>query len=179
MIKLVKHSYEILDQAPGLDGIYQQIEIAGRTCYKSQRPEGQTAKNFVDRMVSSKHHAMLEHGTVYLQAKSEYINFYIHPEDGKDELVNPLNKYYDNPYSTVDYSVDRDGNEFLHVTTNYRVLVEHNWLDDLKYLCEPTEYHEKRVTVKFITNIGVSREFNRHRVNSMAEQSTRYRTIAA
>ena len=30
-----------------------------------------------------------------------------------------------------------------YVTTNYRVLLENGWLDDLKYICEPTEFHEK------------------------------------
>ena len=51
-----------------------------------------------------------------------------------------------------------------YVTTNYRVLVENNWLDDLKYLCEPTQYHEKRYTFKVTTSIGVSREGNRHKL---------------
>ena len=36
------------------------------------------------------------------------------------------------------------------------------------------EYHDKRVTVKFICNLGVSREFNRHRADSINEESTRY-----
>jgi thymidylate synthase (FAD) len=56
----------------------------------------------------------------------------------------------------------------------YRVLQENNWLDDLEYLCEPTEYHEKRVTVKFVTDQGILREFTRHRVFSFAVESTRY-----
>lgn len=30
-MKLIKPSYEILPQAPGLEGVYKQIEIAGRT----------------------------------------------------------------------------------------------------------------------------------------------------
>lgn len=30
-MKLIKPSYLILDQKPGLDGIYEQIELAGRT----------------------------------------------------------------------------------------------------------------------------------------------------
>lgn len=65
-------------------------------------------------------------------------------------------------------------NKYAYITMNYRHIVENNWVDDLKYLCDPTEYHEKRITVKFICDIGVSREFNRHRVNSISEQSTRY-----
>jgi hypothetical protein len=68
-----------------------------------------------------------------------------------------------------------DINKYVyHITTNLRVLVENDWLDDLKYLCEPTEFHEKRITVKFITGIDISRETNRHRVNSISEESTRY-----
>jgi thymidylate synthase (FAD) len=64
--------------------------------------------------------------------------------------------------------------EHIIVTTNLRVLQENGWLDDLKYLCEPTEFHEKRLSVKVITDIGVTREFNRHRTFSIVEQSTRY-----
>jgi thymidylate synthase (FAD) len=47
-------------------------------------------------------------------------------------------------------------------------------MDDLCYLCEPTEYHIKRGTVKFILDQGVMREFTRHRVFSFACESTRY-----
>ena len=64
--------------------------------------------------------------------------------------------------------------KYAYVTMNYRHIIENDWLDDLKYLCEPTEYHEKRVTVRFVLPIGISREFCRHRVMSFAEQSTRY-----
>ena len=70
-MKLIKSNYEILEQNPGLEGIYEMIETAGRTCYRSQRPEGQTAKDFVDRMIKSQHYAMLEHGTVYLKIPIE------------------------------------------------------------------------------------------------------------
>ena len=82
----------------------------------------------------------------------------------------------ENCYSMNNYSIN--GNT-IYVTTNLRVLVENNWLDDLKYLCEPTEYHEKRITVKFICDRGVSHEFVRHRVFSFAQESTRQETMAA
>lgn len=64
--------------------------------------------------------------------------------------------------------------KYAYVTLNYRHIVENNWLDDLQYLCAPTEYHEKRYSVKFIADAGVMREFFRHRVFSMAQESTRY-----
>ena len=34
-MKLINPSYKIINQNPGLDGIYEAIEQAGRTCYKS------------------------------------------------------------------------------------------------------------------------------------------------
>ena len=80
-----------------------------------------------------------------------------------------MDKYCMNKYSKVNYH----GND-VFVTTNYRVLVENEWLDDLKYQCEPTEYHEKRITVKFTTDQGILREFTRHRTMSFAVESTRY-----
>lgn len=113
--------------------------------------------------------AMLEHGTVYLKCKTYISNLYIHPEDGQEEDSNDLCKYFDSPYSKM-----YDDGEWTYVTTNYRVLVENNWLDDLQYICEPTEFHEKRYTVKFICDRGVSHEFVRHRVFSFAQESTRY-----
>lgn len=169
-MKLIKPSFEIREQPSGLEGVYKQIEGAGRVCYKSEDKiaEG-TAKAFVDRMIASGHGAMLEHGTVYLKCETEVINRYIHPEDGEEEDFNKLEKYEYNSYS-----VTNDDGIYLYVTTNLRVLVENDWLDDLQYICEPTVYHEKRITVHFVCDRGVSHEFVRHRVMSFAQESTRY-----
>jgi thymidylate synthase (FAD) len=122
-----------------------------------------SAKEFVDRMIKSGHGAMLEHGTVYL--KFEIVKSARHP----------LDKYYHNKYSivTTEEGLTKE-TKIVFVTTNLRVLVEKNWLDDLKYICEPTEHHERRYTVKFICDRGVSHEFVRHRVFSFAQESTRY-----
>ena len=162
-MKLIKPSYEILDQKPGLEGIYEQIELAGRTCYKSVRKEGTTAKDFVDRMIKSQHYAMLEHGTVYLKI----------PHNPFSSIGSPVMKYRYNPYSRVTNDYPTEPKD-AYITTNYRVLVENRWLDDLKYLCEPTEFHKKRVTVRFTTSNGIMREFTRHRSHSFAVESTRY-----
>ena len=71
-MKLVKPKAEILIQQPGLEGIYKQIELAGRTCYRSENKITESsAKSFVDRMIKSGHGAMLEHGTVYLRIPIE------------------------------------------------------------------------------------------------------------
>lgn len=156
-MKLVKPKAEILIQQPGLEGIYKQIELAGRTCYKSfDKITDGSAKSFVDRMIKSNHTAMLEHGTVYLW----------NPVDNNDfEIIR--DKYSINKYSEVKANGQA-------ITTNYRVILENNWFDDMYMLTEPTEHHEKRYTFKVTTSIGITRELNRHRVNSIAESSTRY-----
>jgi thymidylate synthase (FAD) len=165
-MKIIKPSFEIWDQEEGLEGMQTHIERCGRVCYASE-PKGNPVE-FVQRMVNSGHGAMLEHGTVYLKAKTT-----IHGGMGSETIECPLYKYSKNPYSVV--KEDYEGfPDYLYVTTNFRVLVENGWLCDLKYICEPTKYHEKRVTVHFTTQIAITREYNRHRVNSMAEQSTRY-----
>lgn len=163
-MRLIKPSFEIWDQQEGLEGVYKQIERAGRVCYKSEdKITENSAKEFVERMIKSGHGAMLEHGTVYLHGSDNFAGG-LH-----------LNNYKKSPYSRVNIIHNyMTGTDHIYITTNYRVLVENNWLDDLKYLCEPTEFHEKRVTVHFTTQIAITREYNRHRVNSMAEQSTRY-----
>jgi thymidylate synthase (FAD) len=166
-MKLIKSSFEILPQAPGLEGIYKQIELAGRNCYKSEDKicEGSAIK-MVDNLIKRGHGTPLEHGTVYL-----FIPF----DAMKDKWV-LINRYKDNPYSKIvirneSFLFDKNG---YYITTNYRVLVENKWLEDLKYFCEPTEYHEKRISIMVTCAIGISREFNRHRTFSICEQSTRY-----
>ena len=166
-MRLIKPSYEVWQQPPGLEGVYKQIERVGRVCYKSEdKITEDSAKPFVDRMIKSGHGAMLEHGTVYLAIP---ISEWRCTDDYRDS-------YISNPYSNVNDSlVDWENNEgTVYITTNFRVLVENGWLDDLQYICEPTEYHEKRITVKFITDQGILREFTRHRVFSFAVESTRY-----
>ena len=170
-MKLIKPSYEILDQKPGLEGIYEQIELAGRTCYKSVRKEGTTAKDFVDRMIKSQHYAMLEHGTVYLKVPTRKYSFL--DVDYFDDCDDIKDSFFSNPYTRIHC---QEG--YYYISTNYRVLVE-NFSEEfiselLQYLCEPTEYHEKRVTVRFTTSNGIMREFTRHRSHSFAVESTRY-----
>lgn len=180
-MKLIKPYFEILEQKPRniiipsdmeigpkmarqelIDTVYRQIEIAGRTCYKSEdKITLDSAAKFVERMVKSGHGAMLEHGTVYLfltmSSRQQYF------------------KYCSNPYSVANSTGEAEkGTWNGFVTTNYRVLVENGWLEDLEYICEPGKEHEKRITVKFVCDRGVSHEFVRHRVFSFAQESTRY-----
>ena len=168
-MRLIKPSFSIWDQQEGLEGVYKQIERAGRVCYKSEdKITEDSAKEFVERMIKSGHGAMLEHGTVYLK-----IPFGKMLDNGEFENEALVCWFVDNPYSRV--KIGGVGTEDCwYVTSNYRVLIEKNLLYTLQYLCEPTEFHAKRITVHFVCDRGVSHEFVRHRVFSFAQESTRY-----
>ena len=157
-MKLIESHYEIIPQELGLEGIYKQIELAGRLCYKSEDKicEGSAIK-MVDNLVKRGHGSPLEHGTVYLKFPANEFG------------LQRIKDYGHNPYSKTSI----DGESYC-ATSNYRVLVENGWLDDLKYLCEPTEYHEKRYSVKITCSRSIANEFVRHRVMSFCQESQRY-----
>ena len=149
--------YEIIDQEPGLEGMYKAAELPGRICYCSQdKMAPGTAEKFCKGLMKSNHGAPLEHGTVYLKVL-------------KHSDCNDLDKYRFNKYSKYAESTN-----CAYVTTNLRVLFENGWMDDLKYWCEPTEYHEKRVEVRFTVDRFTGEEFLRHRAASFNRESTRY-----
>ena len=149
--------YEIIDQEPGLEGMYKAAELPGRICYCSQdKMAPGTAEKFCKGLMKSNHGAPLEHGTVYLKVL-------------KHSDWNDLDKYRFNKYSKYTESTN-----YAYVTTNLRVLFENGWMDDLKYWCEPTEYHEKRIEVRFTVDRFTGEEFLRHRAASFNRESTRY-----
>lgn len=184
-MKLIESSVQIIEEKDP----YKMIELAGRTCYKSEdKITENSAKEFVDRMIKLGHGAMLEHGTIYLNVPEQTYTETLEDEFGK--FNNPNNglvdRYRKNKYSKVN-SVAADEElrkkypkvrpfKLTHhyITTNLRVIVENGWEEDLEWQCEPTEHHEKRITAKFICDRGVSHEFVRHRVFSFAQESQRY-----
>lgn len=160
-MKLINSKVEIIEQEPGISGIYKQIEIAGRTAYKSEdKITEDSAKTFVDMLIKNGHGAALEHGTVYLQI----------PRNKVSELIDIHDfNFYESPYVYWNYADD-----YVYITTNYRALLEHHYEDLLEYVVEPTDKHKKRITVRFTCDRGVSHEFVRHRVFSFLQESTRF-----
>lgn len=162
-MKLIESSVQIIEEKDP----YKMIELAGRTCYKSEdKITENSAKEFVDRMIKLGHGAMLEHGTIYLTI------------DGEDPN---LSKIQSNPHTKVNlvpYEVLTEGNYTIsykaYITTNLRVLVENNLKELLCYQVDPTEHHEKRITAKFICDRATANQFVRHRVFSFAQESQRY-----
>ena len=154
-MKLEKASYEIWDEKIPL---HDHIERCGRICYASDPIGGEKAVEFCNRLIKSGHLSVLEHGTVYLSMESE-------TEESLKYDENPYSEYYDND----EFELGR-----ACISTNLRTIIENNWSKDLTYLCEPTPYHDKRITVKWNVNRAIANEIVRHRKFSYSQQSTRY-----
>lgn len=158
-MRLIEQKAEIIKQQAGIDGVYKQIEIASRTCYKSEDKITETsAKDFVDRMIKSNHFAMLEHGTIYMFDDNSSISA------NSDWLM-----FENNPYSKVNFTTHG-----TYITTNLREIDKCGAWGCLDYLCEPTEYHEKRITFRLTTSRHIAQELTRHRTFSFAMESQRY-----
>ena len=151
--------------------LFKQIELCGRTCYKSEdKITDGSAEKFVNMLRSHAHGAMLEHGTVYLIIPTDKVKEWAaecYTEYGKLACETWLKFIRELPYSKC----LKTSNNY-YITTNYRVIAE-NDLQDLIDLFGSvyTEHHYKRRTFKITCNRGVSHEFVRHRVFSFAQES--------
>jgi thymidylate synthase (FAD) len=197
--EIIEQKYDDL-----LIDMFRHIEICGRTCYKSEdKIIEDSYKKFVKMLTDSEHGAMLEHGTVYLTIplgtpvndvqymwKMDIVKFF---SDNKYSIVKKKGVN-----DTVDVEIKGYGMKtqasatFYYITTNWRVIIENKDFEILKYMgqwksikenlkdsvlqwiTKPTEEHEKRYTVRFTYHLAVARDINRHRVQSIGEESTRY-----
>lgn len=192
-MRFINPSVEYWEQPKGEEGIWSQIARATRVCYQSQAREGESDMDFVERVIfkpaqegktynfNKMHGAMLEHGTVYLTIENpQYYRsteYYcsIANNGYKDNIGKALIILEDDKYTKIQVEPEERASPcFEYISTNMRVLVEHNLLYMLQFITKPTDYHIKRYTFNVITDIGVTREMNRHRTFSVAEQSTRY-----
>ena len=169
-MKLIKQSFEFINQTDfSLVGIKKHIERCARVSYKSEEKITDTSyEKFVNMLESRGHDRPLEFGTVYLSRTAQ-----------KEDNMAWLDKYTYSPWSKFSFgngSTRIDGKlmNTIYVTTNYRVIKENHWEDDLQYLCEPTEHHHKRYTVHMILDRGVMDEFRTHVGLSHLAESTRY-----
>lgn len=178
MIKVVEPSVEIWRQEGyDLDAIWKHIARCARVCYQSiPKNNGETDYGFLVRTlfrgndvanqqyntkdIIKCHLSVCEHGTIHLK----YPLFMA-------RAAAQVTRFIHNQYSRT-----REHEGYIYVTTNIRVLIEHNWMDELEFIDynDNCPYYISRTTVSFITDIGASRELNRHRANSVSEESTRY-----
>jgi len=157
-MNFINGSVEIIPQGNTLIDGFKLIEKTARNCYKSEdKITEKSYERMLNMLKESGHFSPMEHMTIYLTIGRS-----------SPENIERIIKYIKNPYSTVIYN-----GSIAFITTNFRVIIENDWLSDLNFSGPPT-LHELRVTVKVNCSIGVSREWNRHRTFSISEQSTRY-----
>lgn len=167
-MKLINQSYEICKtHGYTLQDVYKDIERAARVSYKSEdKITEDSAEKMVQRLISMKHYSPLEFGTIYLKIKTTTCI---------KMIANPTGCFA-KPwvYYTTVSDIENEGTTYYYITTNYRFIIENKLEKLLQYMCAPTRYHQRRTTVKFITNRAMTHELVRHRSMSFMQESQRY-----
>ena len=178
MIKVVNPSVELWKQEGyTLDAIWKHIARCARVCYQSTpKNNGETDYGFVVRTllkgkdvinkpynikdIKGCHLSVFEHGIVHL----------------KLPLTIAQGIMQSKRFTNNHYSRSKLYGDYCYVTTNMRVIIENAWVNALEFIDNNNgcPYYKGFATISFITNIGVSRELNRHRCHSISEESTRY-----
>lgn len=192
-MKIIEPSVEYWPQKTGMRGAEEIMTKAARICYDSIPRKDESDSDFLTRVILKPaqkkdgsydilklHGGILEFGTMYYTICTGA------PTMDADYMkkMNLVSFFRKNPYSNVsafDTYKDVQGLKLPYtmycITVNMRVIVENKLkLQDLhEYESEPTEHHKKRYTFHVVTDIGTTRELNRHRASmSIAERSTRY-----
>lgn len=181
--------------------IYKRIELAGRTCYKSEdKIKEDSAKKFVKAMIKSNHTAMLEHASLVFQVDSYFIW----------DTIKRFNRRYLNITECLDPNRSSQTNRRLLVSGNIRAINESKnrfllkamvdaGYEDAVYSYDKIELDKdynadiKVVDIMSIENIqseeilnhyypsfrcitdrAVTHEMVRHRPASFAQESQRY-----
>ncbi len=185
-MKIVLPSFEELKT----DSLYKKIEIAGRTCYKSENLITETsAYEFTKRILSYNHGSVLEHFNLvfkvdektYLEIKKlnldfvkftnltfpivsmnfrAFYNIYLTHEE---ECLYPIYKYMEEYYPDL-------------IKNHHESSLEVEFLNNDKLLSLTQDEKDMHllITIKLITDRGVSHELVRHRLASFSQESTRY-----
>ena len=186
MIKVINQNVEVWRQEGyTLDAIWKHIARCARVCYQSVPKDNNESdyeflvrtlfrgidflnQPYTDDDVLKTHLSVFEHGTVYLAIPFKCLK--------KEENI-PLIDVINSSYSKYFITGHNDFENYYHVVTNMRVIIEHkafmafNYMDDIS---DSFNYNFERVTLSMTTDIGTSRELNRHRCHSVSEESTRY-----
>lgn len=158
-MKVVKSNVSILEQEPGVIGMYRHIERVGRVAYKSEdRITEDSWEKFNEMLYKKGHHAVFNLGTVYMMI----------PKQGNETIIDTLK-------STHPWTVWEEKNNIVLFTTNYRVICQLQFFNVMKnFWCEPTEDHYHRVTVRWLCSRSIATEILRHRILCPVMESTRY-----
>ena len=191
-MKIIEQSYEILTETDP----YKLIELAGRTCYKSEsKITEDSAKGFVRRLFKREHDAILEFGYACFEVSDGHYSFI--QTSGKDKYLNTDSNnrciVSGNFRAWLEFFINTTIGEMPEPTTqglhNIGSYLSTEYPEIFGFL--PTNFspikplleedmgrfekqtHATRI-VRFITNRGVIYELIRHRPCSFAQESTRY-----
>lgn len=181
--------------------IYKRIELAGRTCYKSEdKIKADSAKKFVKAMIKSNHTAMLEHASLVFQVDSyliwdiikrcnrRYLNLtecYIPTGYNNQERrllvsgnIRAINES-ENPFLleamvNAGYSDAVYGDPKVEKDKEYDVDVRVVNLVDLENIQSEEILNHYYPSFRCITDRAVTHEMVRHRPASFAQESQRY-----
>lgn len=169
----------------------KKIELAGRTCYKSEdKITKDSAEKFMKMLISRNHLAMTEHAIFCFEYNTDNAEdaYYVY------KVLKNISRF---AYATVT-PVRKQEYRVLY-SANMRVLIENNIIYDTEHslynfnfskygitlnlidfeedikdkTTEEIENH-RFTTMRFITDRGVTHEIVRHRPCSFAQESTRY-----
>lgn len=184
-MKVIEPSfYEINDPR-----LFQKIELCGRVCYKSEdKITEDSAINFVKKICVNNHGSVLEHFNFTFKVEKKYydilkdaslaffelsnisypivsfnlrafLNYY--NADHNLKIIRPFVKVLSNLYPELFIKIE-DDEFFPELITDYSSLT-----------MEERKLHQ-RITIKLITDRGVTHELVRHRLASYSQESTRY-----
>jgi thymidylate synthase (FAD) len=127
-MKIVSPSHEIMTTIDGAS-VLQSIELAGRTCYKSEnKVTANSAVAFIERIITSGHHSVIEHVNITVK--------FICDRGVTHELVrHRLASYSQESTRYANYSKDKFGKEITVVKPPF-------WSED------SAEYAEWRKAMK-------------------------------
>jgi len=192
-MKIIKPSVEFFGAVPTeCNAALRFIEMAGRTCYKSEdKITEDGAEGFVKKLIKAGHLAMVEHSNFVVRTRRmdtsesalQYkVGRYLTAIDTSDYTYvgGSLTAWYQQLLKRATYQ--GVFNNFFHLWGRLfgldDVVMSHGF--DLSYqdwsICPhdeiPKELH--RYSAKFTCDRGVSHELVRHRPCSFAQESTRY-----
>lgn len=172
-MKIIEPSVEVIEQN-GLDMTNHIANIA-RVCYGKDEVAGISPstggdskdKELIDRLIKSKHNSVFRH----------WVHYFIAPVD-RINVVGFYNVWQLSPYVRIGH----DKTNF-YISFNHNFAIDHkNYYNNLKQYEVPYEQFSNTelgyflcwITVRCVTQISTSREFNRVSPNSIIERSTRY-----
>jgi len=188
-MKIIQPSVEFYGAVPtDYESALKFIELAGRTCYKSEDKitEG-SAEKFVRKLINAKpdpHLAMIEHSNFVVRCNAKHLPVSI----TEYKTYKYLQVIFVNPYVYIGGNLtawfqaymnecpDELFDPFLNEYSKLFLDTEQLITDSKWQVCPhneiPKELH--RYSAKFICDRGVSHELVRHRPCSFAQESTRY-----